>query len=134
MSDFQSGDFENLDRPVVKYNESIDLDLKNFQYVNQFIKHLPYFDKTKKNALQEFAEIKSNLAKALILNELRPGLVHWTSRLQTYINEFGLFFTKDDHIKLIKIYLQVIVTPQIDLVLVEMSFSLLTELLKYFKN
>ncbi|RNA36559.1 proteasome activator complex subunit 4 isoform X2 [Brachionus plicatilis] len=132
LSDFQSGDFENLDRPVVKYNESIDLDLKNFQYVNQFIKHLPYFDKTKKNALQEFVEIKSNLAKALILNELRPGLVHWTSRLQTYINEFGLFFTKDDHIKLIKIYLQVIVTPQIDLVLVEMSFSLLTELLKKY--
>lgn len=130
MSDFQSGNFENIDRPVTVYNETFDHELINFQYPNQYIKHLPYFDKTKDSAVKEFSEIKSNLAKSIILNELRPGLVHWTSRLQTFINEFGLFFTKDDHLKLIKIYLKLMTTPEIDLVLVEMSMAILIELLK----
>lgn len=130
MAEFQSGEFENLDRPVIKYSEYADSDIQDFQYVNSFIKHLPYFDKIKQNAFYEFDQIKNNLAKSIILNELRPGLVHWTSRLQTFINEFGLFFTKNDHLKLIEIYLEVISTPDIDLVIVDMSFSILVELLK----
>ncbi|CAF1055101.1 unnamed protein product [Brachionus calyciflorus] len=132
LSEFQSCDFENLDRSVIKYSEYADCDIEDFQNVNQFIKHLPFFDKIKKNAFYEFEQIKTNLAKSIILNEIRPGLVHWTNRLQTFINEFGLFFNKNDHLKLIEIYLQIISCPDIDLVIVDMCLSILVELLKKY--
>lgn len=120
----------NIKKTVIKYSDYADSDLEDFQYVNHFLKHLPYFDKIKVNAFNEFEQIKSNLAKSIILNEIRPGLVHWTNRLQTFINEYGLFFTKKDHIKLIKIYLEIIYTPDVDLVIVDLCFSILVELLK----
>lgn len=104
--------------------------LEQYQNVNQFIRHLPHFEMIRENAHAEFELIKANLAKSIALNELRPGLVHWTNRLQTFINEYGLFFNKTDHIKLIKIYLSVIATPQIDLTIVDLCFSILIELLK----
>jgi proteasome activator subunit 4 len=113
-----------------KFNESIDSDIMEYQNVNQFIKHLPYFDKIKANAQSEFERIRLNLSKTIALNEIRPGLVHWTNRLQTYINEYGLFFSKEDHLKLIKIYLEIIATRNIDLTIVDLCFSILIELLK----
>lgn len=115
---------------VIKFSEYLDEDIADFQYVNQFIKHLPYFNKIKANAFSEIELIKTNLAKSLLLNEIRPGLAHWTNRLQTYINEYGLFFTKSDHIRFVKIYLEIISTPDIDLVVVDLCFSILVELLK----
>lgn len=115
---------------VIKYNQYIDVDLSDFQNVNQFIKHLPYFDKLKQNAFDEYDLIKTNLSKSLLLNEIRPGLVHWTNRLQTYINEYGLFFTKHDHLRFIQIYLEIIHTNDVDLVIVDLCFSILIELLK----
>lgn len=104
--------------------------MEKFQNVNRYIKHLPYFEKIVQNGYEEFEEIKFNLTKAIAFNELRPGLCHWSNRLQTFINEYGLFFDKSDHIKLIKIYLNIIATPDIDLIIVDLCFSILVELLK----
>ena len=91
---------------------------------------MPYFNRVKENAFNEFEEIKENLAKSIAFNELRPGFTHWTNRLQTFINEYGLFFEKSDHLKLIDLYLNVIFTESIDLVIVDLCFSILIELLK----
>ncbi len=120
----------SISTPCTKYNFYTDSDLNDFQNVNQFVKHLPYFDKIKINALEELNLIKQNLAKTIVLNELRPGLVHWTTRLQAYINEYGLCFTKQDHLNLIKIYIELISTENIDLTIVDLCFSTLVELLK----
>ena len=103
---------------------------KKIQNMNLFIKHLPYFNKVKANAFIEFEEIKENLAKSIAFNELRPGFTHWTNRLQTFINEYGLFFDKSDHLKLINLFLNVIFNDGIDLVIVDLCFSILIELLK----
>jgi hypothetical protein len=118
-------------KPCGLFNELFSADSSvEYQNVNQFLKQLPYFDKIKSNALNEFERIRLNLSKTIVLNELRPGLVHWTNRLQTYINEYGLFFKKEDHIQLIKIYLEIIATKNIDLTIVDLCFSILIELLK----
>ena len=106
------------------------LNKKKIQNVNPFIRHLPHFNTIKDNAFTEFEDIKQNLVRSIAFNELRPGLTHWTNRLQTYINEYGLFFDKADHLKLIEIYLNIIFTENIDLVIVDLCFSILIELLK----
>jgi hypothetical protein len=127
----ENDDFSEIPKQVVKFSEYLDADVADFQFVNQFIKHLPYFNKIKENAFNELELIRTNLAKSILLNEIRPGLVHWTNRLQTFINEYGLFFSKSDHLRFIKIYLEIIATPEIDLVVIDLCFSILVELLKY---
>lgn len=131
LVDDENDDFSEIPKQVVKFSEYLDADVADFQFVNQFIKHLPYFNKIKENAFNELELIRTNLAKSILLNEIRPGLVHWTNRLQTFINEYGLFFSKSDHLRFIKIYLEIIATPEIDLVVIDLCFSILVELLKY---
>lgn len=100
------------------------------QRINQFVKHLPNLDKIKENAQSELNQIKLNLAKSIVLNELRPGLMHWSNRLQTYVNEYGLYFSKKEHLEFIEIYLNLTLTPNIDLVMVNLFLSTLIELIK----
>ena len=107
-----------------------DPDLVDMQKVDVFLQQLPYFDQIKLNAVHSFAEIKKNLTEAIVLNEIRPGFVHWTNRLIVYVHEFGLFFSKQDHIRLIKLYLSVVLTPNIDLSAVDFCLNALIELLK----
>jgi len=108
----------------------LDSDLANLQKVDVFTYQLPYFTKIKVNAFQTFNDIKYNLSRVILLNEIRPGFFHWTNRLIIFIHEYGLFFTKEDHIRLIKLYIQVMLTPDIDLAVVDLSFQVLTDLLK----
>ena len=100
------------------------------QKFNKYTAHLPNLDLVKANALQELKEIKQNLTKAIVLNELRPGFMHWSNRLQTFINQYGICFKKKDHIALIEIYLEMIFTPNIDLGIVCICLTVLVELLK----
>ena len=97
---------------------------------NKYLAHLPFNDKVLKNASAEFAEIKKNLFESILLNELRPGLVHWTNRLRTYLQEYGYHFSKTDLISLIKIYMELVKTPHIDLAIIDLSFEILTHLFK----
>jgi proteasome activator subunit 4 len=111
-----------------------DLDLVKLQRVNLFIQQLPYFDQIKRDAFQSFEKIKTNLTLSIACNELRPGFVRCTNQLIIYIHEFGLFFTKTDHLNLINLYLKVMLTPDIDFSIVDMCLNTLTELLhKYDK-
>lgn len=121
---------EATDKPAQRFKKR-DPDLEHLQKVDLFLQQLPYFDKIKLNAFQSFDEIKSKLSECLILNELRPGFVHWTNRLIIFIHEYGLFFTKEDHLKLINVYLELMLTPNIDLPTVDLCFQILTDLLKY---
>jgi hypothetical protein len=114
-----------------KNNKETDPELSNLQKVDVFVKQLPYFSKIKANAFKTFEELKKNLSECLILNELRPGFTHWSNRLIIFIHEYGLFFTKEDHLKLIKLYLEVLLTPNIDLPVADICLQVLTDLLKY---
>lgn len=121
---------EATDKPAQRFKKR-GPDLEHLQKVDLFLQQLPYFDKIKLNAFQSFDEIKSKLSECLSLNELRPGFVHWTNRLIIFIHEYGLFFTKEDHLKLINVYLELMLTPNIDLPTVDLCFQILTDLLKY---
>ncbi len=107
-----------------------DPDLADIQKVDVFARQLPNFSKVKVNAFQSFNELKHNLSRVILLNEIRPGFFHWTNRLIIFIHEYGLFFTKEDHIRLVKLYIQVMLTPDIDLPVVDLCFQVLTDLLK----
>ena len=127
---------DNVD--IMKQNEIVhekrfrksDKDLDNLQKVDIYVQQLPYFDKIKVNAFSAFEEIKLNITEALAVNELRPGFVHWSNRLIIFIHEYGLFFTKEEHIRLIKLYISVMLTPEVDLPTVDICFNVLVELLK----
>ena len=116
---------EAIDRKTI-----INPDLANLQKVNIFVQQLPYFEKIKANAFQSFKEIQKNILESLAINEIRPGFVHWSNRFIIFIHEYGLFFTKEEHIKFIKLYIEVMLTPDIDLPTVDICFDVLEELLK----
>lgn len=44
-------------------------------------KFLPYSEQIDDESLQLFTDIKTNLYKAVMLREMRPGCVLWVSRL-----------------------------------------------------
>jgi hypothetical protein len=102
-------------------------DIEKFQL---YASHLPNIDAVKANAYHDFEKIKYYLTKAVTMNELRPGLMHRSNRLQTFINEYGFYFTKADHIGLIKLYLGLINTTDLDLTLISICLSVLVDLLK----
>jgi proteasome activator subunit 4 len=145
----ESSDNEQLDQPMaIDENEQNDeeelnrlqenefnmknADLKSLQHVDVFLKQLPYFDQIKKFGFETFREIKHNILKSVVLNEIRPGILHMTNRLTLFIHEYGLFFTKEEHIMLIKLYIGIITTPNIDLPIVDICCNLLIQLLKKF--
>ena len=101
-----------------------DPDLADIQKVDVFARQLPNFSKVKVNAFQSFNELKHNLSRVILLNEIRPGFFDKSP------DEYDLFFTKEDHIRLVKLYIQVILTPDIDLPVVDLCFQVLTDLLK----
>lgn len=109
-----------------------DPDLADLQRVDSFLQQLPYFEQTKRYAFRSFDELKRNLAEAVLRNEIRPGFTHWTNQLIVFVHEYGLFFTKADHLQLIKLFLGVAQTPDIDLPTIDFCFAALHELLKYF--
>ncbi len=50
-----------------------DPDLADIQKVDVFARQLPNFSKVKVNAFQSFNELKHNLSRVILLNEIRPG-------------------------------------------------------------
>lgn len=110
------------------------LSLDKIQKFNEYTAKLPNLELIKANAFQEFKEIRQNLSKAIIINELRPGFMHWSTRLQTFINEYGICFKKVDHVMLVELYLEVIFTPDVDLGIVGIGLAVLVELLKLELN
>ena len=77
-----------------------------------------------------FAEIKSNLGRAIALRELRPGIVTWISRLNKYIRMYGYKFPKADHITLIKLLLGFITSEGLEPFIVHHIAGALNSLLK----
>lgn len=48
-------------------------------------KLLPYADQLDRESLQLYTDIKTNLTRSILLREIRPGCVLWTSRLNKYV-------------------------------------------------
>ncbi|XP_035696564.1 proteasome activator complex subunit 4-like isoform X3 [Branchiostoma floridae] len=93
-------------------------------------KLLPYADCLDSESNEFLSEVKSNLGRAVVLRELKPGAVHWTARLGTYIRLYGRKFSKEDHVMFVKLYYELMTIPDLELPLVQKFAQMLTTLLK----
>ena len=50
-----------------------------------YCKLLPYANQLDKESVRMLSEIKANLARAVVMREMRPGCGMWTARLTKYV-------------------------------------------------
>ncbi|XP_046740797.1 proteasome activator complex subunit 4-like [Diprion similis] len=77
-------------------------------------KLLPYANVIDAEAQTLFEEIKANLGRAILLRELDVGCSIWTARLYKYIKLYGMKFSKEDHIVLVKLMFKLITIPNLE--------------------
>ncbi|XP_060826320.1 proteasome activator complex subunit 4-like isoform X1 [Bombus pascuorum] len=91
------------------YKSIDDVQSKKFIYN----KLLPYADEVETETQALFAEIKANLGRAVMFNEIWPGCYVWVNKLGHYINMYGFNFSKEDHILLIKLLYELVTVSEI---------------------
>ncbi|XP_076268331.1 proteasome activator complex subunit 4-like isoform X1 [Rhynchophorus ferrugineus] len=91
---------------------------------------LPYAQLLDDESKNLFTAIKTNLVKSVLAREMRPGCALWTSRLNKYIKIYGLNFSKEDHIALIKLFYELVTIPDLEPTRVNKCAFTLTQLLK----
>ncbi|XP_047537196.1 proteasome activator complex subunit 4-like [Vanessa atalanta] len=75
---------------------------------------LPYADKIDEESKIFLEQVKTNLAKAVMLREMKPACGVWSSRLMKYIRIYGLKFPKEDHIAFIKLAYELVLIPDLE--------------------
>ncbi|XP_055638685.1 proteasome activator complex subunit 4-like [Toxorhynchites rutilus septentrionalis] len=110
--DDESSDSLELSRS--KRNERIDklgFRPQKELFCNKF---LPYADKLDDESQAILDNIKNNLGKAAAMREITPGVSIYVSRLMKYIKLYGMKFSKEDHIKFVKLLLELICIPNLE--------------------
>lgn len=77
-------------------------------------KYLPYADQLDDESQIALIQLKEFLAKAVALREITPSVSVAMARLLMYIKLYGLKFSKEDHIKFIKLILALIELPNLE--------------------
>ncbi|GFT37520.1 proteasome activator complex subunit 4 [Nephila pilipes] len=90
---------------------------------------LPYADKLNGESQKYLAEIKTNLGKAILCQELRD-ISSWSNHLAKYIRLYGRKFSKEDHVHFVKVFYELMIVPEIDLNFVKKCSMILNSLLK----
>ncbi|XP_028036645.1 proteasome activator complex subunit 4-like isoform X2 [Bombyx mandarina] len=75
---------------------------------------LPYASELDEESTRFLGQVKINLAKSVMLREMKPACGVWLSRLMKYIRIYGLKFSKADHIDLIKLAYELIIIPDLE--------------------
>ncbi|CAH0386282.1 unnamed protein product [Bemisia tabaci] len=95
-----------------------------------FNKYLPYADELDAESEQYLAEIKANLARAIMLREMEPGIDIWSFRLEKYIGLYGFKFSKEDHVAFIKVFYELLMIPDLEHAYIQTFCKTLILLLK----
>ena len=66
------------------------------------------------DSLAWLEEIKTNLAEAVVLRDLRPGLVTWLSRLSAFISLYGFKMSRIEHVGLVRLVWSLLVTKDME--------------------
>ncbi|UJR17105.1 hypothetical protein I4U23_004001 [Adineta vaga] len=103
----------------------------NLQKPNIYLRHLPSPQSIPKQAHDFFEEIRENLSRTIQAGEFQPGFIVWTRKLKEFISLYGFYFTKIDHVKLIKYYLSIVSTTDLSYSVAQICFELLMDLLQY---
>lgn len=110
--DDESSDSLELSR--VKRNERVEklgFRPQKELFCNKF---LPYADRLDEESQAMLENIKNNLGKAVAMREITPGVSIYVSRLMKYIKLYGMKFSKEDHIKFVKVLLELINIPNLE--------------------
>ncbi|CAH2045535.1 unnamed protein product, partial [Iphiclides podalirius] len=75
---------------------------------------LPYASELDEESTKFLEQVKTNLAKAVMLREMKPSCGVWSSRLLKYIRIYGLKFSKEDHIAFIKLAYELVLIPDLE--------------------
>ncbi|XP_075982496.1 proteasome activator complex subunit 4-like isoform X2 [Anticarsia gemmatalis] len=75
---------------------------------------LPYAAELDEESARFLEQVKTNLAKAVMLREMKPACGVWSSRLMKYIRIHGLKFSKEVHIALIKLAYELVLIPDLE--------------------
>ncbi|XP_063387134.1 proteasome activator complex subunit 4B-like isoform X1 [Cydia fagiglandana] len=75
---------------------------------------LPYAGELDEESTRFLQQVKTNLAKAVMLREMKPACGVWSSRLMKYLRIYGLKFGKEDHIALIKLAYELVLIPDLE--------------------
>ncbi|GFW26343.1 proteasome activator complex subunit 4 [Trichonephila clavipes] len=90
---------------------------------------LPYADKLDGESQKYLVEIKTNLGKAILCQELRD-IVSWSNHFAKYVRLYGRKFSKEDHIHFVKVFYELMTVPDIELYFVKKCAMILNSLLK----
>ncbi|GFS25628.1 proteasome activator complex subunit 4, partial [Elysia marginata] len=96
----------------------------------EFSALLPYADDIDVESNAVFAEIKSNLGRAVQLRDIKIGCRHWVVQLERYISIYGYKFSKADHVLLVKLVFDLLTMPLKEYALVDKFAVVLATLLK----
>jgi len=105
-------------------------DRRNRPRTFPYFKTLPYEVETEQRRQEDFAEILKHLYIAVEAGDFTPGAVHWTRELRTWLS---LKFdpTKEQRIKLVKLYYELALAPGIEPSVAERFASMFMMLTKY---
>ncbi|CAF1141433.1 unnamed protein product [Adineta ricciae] len=107
-----------------------DADKDNLQKPDIYLRHLPCPESITQQAFTFFEKIRENLSRTIQVGEYHPGFILWSKKLKEFISLYGFSFTRDDHIKLIKLYLSIISSTDISYSVAQICFDSLIELLQ----
>uniref|UniRef100_A0A3Q3IVD1 Proteasome activator Blm10 mid region domain-containing protein n=1 Tax=Monopterus albus TaxID=43700 RepID=A0A3Q3IVD1_MONAL len=93
-------------------------------------KLLPYGDRLDDESNDILRKIKGNLARAVQLREIWPGVLFWTRKLSTYMRLYGRKFSKEDHVLFIKLLYELVMIPRLEISMIQGLARLLINLLK----
>jgi proteasome activator subunit 4 len=94
-----------------------------------YARYLPYESETQQERWQNLDEITKHLYIAVQANDFSPGAVHWTRELRGWLNlKFDM--TKEQRIKLVRLYYHLTLAPGLDSSVAERFASMFMTLTK----
>ena len=95
-----------------------------------YARYLPYEAETAEERWRNLDEITKHLYVAVQAGDFSPGAVHWTRELRGWLNlKFDM--TKDQRIKLVRLYYELTLAPGVDVGVTERFASMFMVLTKY---
>lgn len=107
-----------------------------FQRINPYNRFLPFAEDVDADADKYLAEIKSNLSRTIHDNRVShsagqaDSTVKWIVNLHKYVILYGLRFTKEDHVFFIKVIFELLLLPNVSVVVLDKFAKVLVALLK----
>jgi hypothetical protein len=120
-----------FDEKEIIANIEVKLDDDKLQKPNIYNQYLPCYKSIKRQAFELFDEIRENLSRTIQLAELNPSLSYWSTKLDGFISNYGLHFTKIDHLKLIHFYLSILSINDLNFAHAKTCLNMLSELTRF---